>query len=287
MAKSSPPAWKHITASHRICQFFLIYQPFAMIQASALGASFMWLLRATIESESHMTTLDKVNYHIQYDDWWGAHWEACLKHMLSVISNAWLHSHAAVHLRILLKLTTLPSSWSKMLSSVTKLLFHLANIAHIIIISCFLLILPTVFSPQDARVRYYALESLFNIAKVTREGFMPFFADTFETLFRLSADMDSAVQLATTYLDNLLKVSSNNILYILHSDAFLECEFARFPYDCHSWQGGEEQGIWLLVMLITSELKLRTKLLAKYLQCCQWQRLVFSHTTSVMYCPSI
>jgi len=59
---------------------------------------------------------------------------------------------------------------------------------------------------QDARVRYYALEALFNIAKVTREGFMPFFADTFEALFRLSADMDSAVHQATTYLDNLLKV---------------------------------------------------------------------------------
>ena len=61
-------------------------------------------------------------------------------------------------------------------------------------------------SLQDARVRYYALEALFNIAKVTREGFMPFFADTFEALFRLSADMDSAVHQATTYLDNLLKV---------------------------------------------------------------------------------
>ena len=59
---------------------------------------------------------------------------------------------------------------------------------------------------QDARVRYYALEALFNIAKVTREGFMPFFAETFEVLFRLSADMDTAVHQATTYLDNLLKV---------------------------------------------------------------------------------
>lgn len=62
---------------------------------------------------------------------------------------------------------------------------------------------------QDARVRYYALEALFNIAKVTREGFMPFFADTFEALFRLSADMDSAVAQATTYLDNLLKVKAS------------------------------------------------------------------------------
>lgn len=59
---------------------------------------------------------------------------------------------------------------------------------------------------QDSRVRYYALEALFNVAKVTREDFMPFFIDTFDALFRLCADMDSAVHQATTFLDNLMKV---------------------------------------------------------------------------------
>ena len=58
----------------------------------------------------------------------------------------------------------------------------------------------------DARVRYYACEALYNIAKVAREDFMPHFLDTFEALFRLCADADQAVHQATSFLDNLLKV---------------------------------------------------------------------------------
>ncbi|KAK9805928.1 hypothetical protein WJX73_005859 [Symbiochloris irregularis] len=58
---------------------------------------------------------------------------------------------------------------------------------------------------QDARVRYYACEALYNIAKVARDDFMPHFPDTFDALFRLCADNDSAVHQATTFLDNLMK----------------------------------------------------------------------------------
>ncbi|MCJ1422135.1 hypothetical protein MMC29_000014 [Sticta canariensis] len=60
---------------------------------------------------------------------------------------------------------------------------------------------------QDARVRYYACEALYNIAKVARDDFMPHFSDTFDALFRLCADHDSAVHQATTFLDNLMKAS--------------------------------------------------------------------------------
>lgn len=60
-------------------------------------------------------------------------------------------------------------------------------------------------------MRYYALEALYNIAKVTREDFMPFFRDTFDALFRLCADMDSAVHQATTFLDNLMKARNSAI----------------------------------------------------------------------------
>ena len=67
------------------------------------------------------------------------------------------------------------------------------------------------YALQDARVRYYALEALFNIAKVTREDFMPFFDDTFDALFRLCADTDSAVHQATVFLDNLMKVGSYGV----------------------------------------------------------------------------
>eukprot|EP00884_Botryococcus_braunii_P022320 jgi/Botrbrau1/8772/Bobra.0330s0006.1 len=58
---------------------------------------------------------------------------------------------------------------------------------------------------QDARVRYYACEALYNIAKVARNDFMPYFAQTFDALFRLCADPDAAVSQAVTFLDNIIK----------------------------------------------------------------------------------
>jgi vacuole morphology and inheritance protein 14 len=59
----------------------------------------------------------------------------------------------------------------------------------------------------DARVRYYACEALYNIAKVSRDDFLePHFNCTFDALFRLVADPDPAVHQATTFLDALMKV---------------------------------------------------------------------------------
>ena len=61
----------------------------------------------------------------------------------------------------------------------------------------------------DARVRYYACEALYNIAKMSREDFLePHFNSTFDALFRLVADPDAAVNQACTFLDSLMKVSS-------------------------------------------------------------------------------
>ena len=58
----------------------------------------------------------------------------------------------------------------------------------------------------DARVRYYACEALYNIAKMSREDFLePHFNSTFDALFRLVADPDAAVNQACTFLDSLMK----------------------------------------------------------------------------------
>jgi hypothetical protein len=50
------------------------------------------------------------------------------------------------------------------------------------------------FIDQDSRVRYYACEALYNIAKVARGGIIPFFNDVFDALCKLSADSDPNVQ---------------------------------------------------------------------------------------------
>ncbi|KAK9810224.1 hypothetical protein WJX72_006988 [[Myrmecia] bisecta] len=61
------------------------------------------------------------------------------------------------------------------------------------------------FTDQDSRVRYYACEALYNIAKVAREAFIVFFNDVFDALFRLCADSEPNVQNAAQFLDNLIK----------------------------------------------------------------------------------
>ncbi|KAL2611614.1 hypothetical protein R1flu_023306 [Riccia fluitans] len=61
------------------------------------------------------------------------------------------------------------------------------------------------FTDQDSRVRYYACEALYNIAKVTRGDFIVHFNDVFDALCKLSADGDPNVQSAAHLLDRLIK----------------------------------------------------------------------------------
>ena len=66
----------------------------------------------------------------------------------------------------------------------------------------------------DARVRYYACEALYNIAKMSREDFLaPHFNSTFDALFRLVADPDAAVNQACTFLDSLMKVGIASFMW--------------------------------------------------------------------------
>ena len=66
----------------------------------------------------------------------------------------------------------------------------------------------------DARVRYYACEALYNIAKMSREDFLaPHFNSTFDALFRLVADPDAAVNQACTFLDSLMKVGTASSMW--------------------------------------------------------------------------
>nr|XP_029117300.1 protein VAC14 homolog isoform X2 [Elaeis guineensis] len=61
------------------------------------------------------------------------------------------------------------------------------------------------FLDQDSRVRYYACEALYNIAKVVRGDSIIFFNKIFDALCKLSADSDANVQSAAHLLDRLVK----------------------------------------------------------------------------------
>jgi Vacuolar 14 Fab1-binding region len=61
------------------------------------------------------------------------------------------------------------------------------------------------FSDPEGRVRYYACESLYNIAKVVRGSILRFFPEIFAGVCRLVADSDLEVKNGASLLDRLLK----------------------------------------------------------------------------------
>ncbi|KAI9676939.1 MAG: hypothetical protein M1817_006778 [Caeruleum heppii] len=61
------------------------------------------------------------------------------------------------------------------------------------------------FTDQDARVRYYACESMYNIAKVAKGEILPYFNDVFDALCKLAADSELSVKNGAELLDRLIK----------------------------------------------------------------------------------
>lgn len=61
------------------------------------------------------------------------------------------------------------------------------------------------FEDPESRVRYYACESLYNIAKVARGGILKYFNEIFDGLCSLFADVDVDVKNGANLLDRLVK----------------------------------------------------------------------------------
>lgn len=61
------------------------------------------------------------------------------------------------------------------------------------------------FDDPEARVRYYACESLYNIVKVARGSILPYFNLIFDGLTKLFADVDDTVKNGANLLDRLVK----------------------------------------------------------------------------------
>ncbi|KAL4798573.1 vacuolar protein 14 C-terminal Fig4p binding-domain-containing protein [Aspergillus venezuelensis] len=61
------------------------------------------------------------------------------------------------------------------------------------------------FSDQDARVRYYACESMYNIAKVAKGEILLFFNEIFDALSKLASDSEPSVKNGAELLDRLVK----------------------------------------------------------------------------------
>lgn len=62
------------------------------------------------------------------------------------------------------------------------------------------------FSESESRVRYQAVEALFNVVKIARGDTLLHFPLVFDALARLSADSEPQVKQAAELLDRLVKV---------------------------------------------------------------------------------
>ncbi|KAI0399097.1 vacuolar protein 14 C-terminal Fig4p binding-domain-containing protein [Xylaria palmicola] len=72
------------------------------------------------------------------------------------------------------------------------------------------------FTDQDARVRYYACESMYNIAKVAKGEILRYFNHIFDALCKLGADPELSVKNGAELLDRLIKdiVSESAATYV-------------------------------------------------------------------------
>ncbi|KAF2402501.1 ARM repeat-containing protein [Trichodelitschia bisporula] len=72
------------------------------------------------------------------------------------------------------------------------------------------------FADQDARVRYYACESMYNIAKVAKGETLLYFNQVFDALCKLAADSEMSVKNGAELLDRLIKdiVSESAATYV-------------------------------------------------------------------------
>lgn len=93
----------------------------------------------------------------------------------------------------------------------------------------------TCFGDQDARVRYFACEAMYNIAKVARQDILVYFTRVFDALSHLSCDVEPTVKSAAEMLDRLMKdivtehrtVNIEEFIHLLRERIFSEDPHTR------------------------------------------------------------
>lgn len=63
------------------------------------------------------------------------------------------------------------------------------------------------FSDSDHNVRFFACQSLYNVAKVARGAVLPHFTEIFNGVSRLAADPEQTVKNGSELLDRVMKVN--------------------------------------------------------------------------------
>lgn len=78
------------------------------------------------------------------------------------------------------------------------------------------------FGDADARVRYYACESLYNVAKIAKGEILAYFNEIFDALCKLTADVEESVRNGANLVDQLLRdivvETASTYLYVVDSE---------------------------------------------------------------------
>lgn len=77
----------------------------------------------------------------------------------------------------------------------------------------------TCFGDADSRVRYYACESLYNVAKIAKDDILVYFNEIFDALCKLTADVEESVRTGANLVDQLMRdivveTTSNDVFYV-------------------------------------------------------------------------
>lgn len=78
------------------------------------------------------------------------------------------------------------------------------------------------FGDADARVRYYACESLYNVAKIAKGEILAYFNEIFDALCKLTADIEESVRNGANLVDQLLRdivvETASTYLYVVNNE---------------------------------------------------------------------
>lgn len=117
------------------------------------------------------------------------------------------------------ELTNLGTNLAKMgaITALGSVLVALGSIAIAYFLDKIIKPIFATFKDTDARVRYYACESLYNIAKIARGEILVYFNEVFDILLILVTDSELLVKNAADILDRLIKdiVSAKATNYVL------------------------------------------------------------------------
>jgi hypothetical protein len=142
------------------------------------------------------------------------------------------------------------------------------------------------FNDPEARVRFYACESLFNLSKICRGAVLAFFGDIFAGICKLVADQDTDVKNGAALYDRLLKevVMESERLDVERFIPLLRSHLRLLQWQCpHRALWGQ----WLMKPSFPKRTEIFYEIVTKTRHCAIFQNLPWYSRLSKLPSPRI